>query len=756
MVLDAKFQYMPGHFLRDTRPMSRRIKDGLEEASTGVTLFTMMAVGVVLLPPLQDAADFVLLTGLLYFWWYVKRPIKLPMRMPSFATCKDPNDRDGKPQGILYLGNQKKTNDELWLSNTDAKTHILYLGTTGAGKTVGLISLAANALTWGSGFIFIDGKADTSLFANLYALARRFGREDDLLVLNYLTGNSDAGSASNSINPFSSGSSSYLTNLVVSLMDEAKGENAMWKGRAVALMGAMMPVLTYKRDTQGMRLDVTTIQNSLSLQAVIRLSRDTSLPDRITAGLKNYLETLPGFTANAFDDEGNEAPPGPNDPPRDTTVPFQQHGFLAMQFTRALQSLSGDYGYIFGSQLADIIMQDVVLNRRILVVLIPSLEKSADEAANLGKIIASMIKGMMGSTLGNTIEGDWEGAIDNKPTNSASPFLTIFDEVGYYTAQGMAVMAAQARSLGFSLVFASQDIPSMELRVKEEARSITANCNLKIFGKLEESIDTRNFFEKSIGSYMVTETSGFNIKPEKMFQNYNDQTNASKQLWAKADWGDLRDQKEGEVHMTFRSDVVAAKMFYAAPKPVKAMRVHKLLGVESPAAVPQAEARAVEALVANLQDPKWTAAGMQADSEESETLDALFYGFKLAGEARLESRQRGAMAVAAVAAYMPRQEPEDDDLDAEFEDFLALDRERQPALTAEDHLGLPSPDHNEDDIFAGLLKSRSEIAVAGLAPAENDGSHYHPALSAEVNAMLASAAEQLTLGLDGKMAGSAE
>jgi intracellular multiplication protein IcmO len=757
MVVDAKFQYQPGHFLRDTRTYSQRIKDGLSEPSIAIMIFTMMAVLVIFVPAGRGSADFLLLASLLYFWWFIKRPVKLPMKMPVFSPYADPNERDKKPQGILYLGNQKKSNDELWLSNTDAKTHILYLGTTGAGKTVGLISLAANALTWSSGFIFIDGKADTSLYASLYALARRFGRDDDMLVLNYLTGNSDMGSASNSINPFSSGSASYLTNLVVSLMDEAKGENAMWKGRAVALMGAMMPVLTWKRDNQKMRLDVTTIQEHLSLQAVIRLSRDTSLPDRITAGLKNYLETLPGFTASAFDDQGNEAPPGPNDPPRDTTVPFQQHGFLAMQFTRALQSLSGDYGYIFGAQLADIIMQDVVLNRRILVVLIPSLEKSADEAANLGKIIASMIKGMMGSTLGNTIEGDWSGAIDNKPTNSASPFMTIFDEVGYYTAQGMAVMAAQARSLGFSLVFASQDIPSMELRVKEEARSITANCNLKIFGKLEESIDTRNFFEKSIGSYLVTESQGFKTQPEKLFTGYNDGLGAAKQVWAKADWGDLRDQKEGEVHMTFRADVIAAKMFYAAPKPVKAMRVHKMLGVKAPAPVAQAEARALEALVGNLQNPKWTAAGVQVETEESETLDALLYGFQLASQAKLEPRQRGAMAVAALSTFMDPEKEEDDDLDSEFENFLALDRERRPELTAETHPGLPVPDSEEDDIFAGLLKPHTTMPEAQDADeASADISGYHPALSPEVNALLIGAAEQLTLGLEGAMAGSAE
>ena len=748
MVIEDKYTHPDvTHTLRDTRPFPRKLKDALEEPSTALMMYTSMTVGIVMVPAIRGAADFLLLVGLLYFWWYVKRPIKLPMRMPIFAKCKDPNDRDNKPQGILYLGNEKKSNNELWLSNSDAKTHILYLGTTGSGKTVGLTSLVANALTWGSGFIFIDGKADTTLFGTLYALARRFGRDDDLLVLNYLTGNSDAGSDSNSINPFASGSASYLTNLLVSLMDEAKGENAMWKGRAVALIGALMPVMTYKRDFQKMRLDVGVIQDYLSLPAVIRLSRDTSIPDRIRAGLTNYFETLPGFTASAYDDEGNEAPPGPNDPPRDTTVPSQQHNFLTMQFTRALQSLSGDYGYIFSAPVPDIIMQDVVLQRRILVVLIPSLEKSADEAANLGKIIASMIKGMMGATLGNTIQGDWEAAIDNKPTNSASPFMTVFDEVGYYTAQGMAVMAAQARSLGFALVFASQDIPSMELRVKEEARSITANCNLKIFGKLEESIDTRNFFEKSVGNYTVTKTSGFTTKPGAFFNGYSDQNNAVDASWAMADWGDLRAQKEGEVHMTFRSSVIAAKMFYAAPKQVKSMRVHKMLGVKPAVPVAQAEVRLLEGLIANLQNPKWTAAGVLAETEESETLDALFYGFQLAGKAKLEPRQRGAMAVAALSTFMDHEKEEDDDLDAEFENFLELDRQRRPALEENEVAALPMLETDGNDIFAGLLKAHDD---------QEEKLEHAGALSPEMNAMLVEAAQQLTLGLDGELLEPAE
>ena len=202
--------------------------------------------------------------------------------------------------------------------------------------------------------------------------------------------------------------------------------------------------------------------------------------------------------------------------------------------------------------------------------------------------------------------------------------------------------------------------------------------------------------------------------------------------------------------MTFRSEVIAAKMFYAAPKPVKAMRVHKMLGVASPKPVPQAEARALEALVANLQDPKWTAAGVQAETEESETLDALLYGFSLAGKAKLPPRQRGAMAVAAVAAYMDKEpEKADDDLDAEFENFLALDRDRKPALTAETHPGLPSPQHDDDDILQ-ITEAAQRYPGEGDGGARSDASHYHPALSAEANVQLASVAAQLTLGLEGK------
>jgi hypothetical protein len=46
-------------------------------------------------------------------------------------------------------------------------------------------------------------------------------------------------------------------------------------------------------------------------------------------------------------------------------------------------------------------------------------------------------------------------------TGASQPLADTFDEVGYYCVTGMAIMAAQGRSLGFSLVFATQDIPAI-------------------------------------------------------------------------------------------------------------------------------------------------------------------------------------------------------------------------------------------------------------------------------------------------------
>jgi intracellular multiplication protein IcmO len=666
--------------VRDVRPVSQRFAEYFDKPTQmAVTAAVYCSLMVVYSHEIGAYTDLIAFTGWLFFRWAFNRPFNLPFRLPKYAGIPDPRNPPpgkggaGKAEGILYVGNTSDKDNpdcgqEIWFTNNDVRTHILYIGTTGSGKTEGLKALVTNALAWGSGYVYVDGKADTDLWASLYAVARRFGRDDDLLVINYMTGNSDDGSLSNTMNPFSTGSSSYLANMVTGFMPEAGGDNAMWKERAVALMFSLMPALTYKRDHQGMLMDIGVVRDHIELQPIIRLSRDATMPERITLGLQGYLRTLPGYVDAAFDDEGNEKPPQPDQPMYDLQIARQQHGYLSMQFTRSLQMLADEYHYIFKAQLADVDVLDVVINRRILVTLIPALEKSGDEAANLGKIVANTLKGMMGATLGNQVEGAWEVAIGSKQTRSTSSFMTVFDEVGYYTAKGMAVMAAQARSLGFSLVFAAQDIPSMEKTIKQEARSITGNCNIKIFGRIEDPTDTKDFLTKHGGNFWALETSGMTARTDSlsgtfMSAPFTDNLQAgSVQLRQRVDYDHIRDQREGEITLFFAEWIARGKMFFVQPEKVKALRVHRFMPVPATTASTNARERAMNELISRLKDADWTAAeAVPAAAATTNEIAALVKGLALAKD----PLQGGMLAVASLegvaatkAAPMTR-EPEE-------------------------------------------------------------------------------------------------
>ncbi len=665
MVLE-KFDYSLLNFIRDARPFMMRMADTLNNGQTAGTVFAAIIAGLLLTEFLGAFSDVFIVFALLYIYWMMKQPFKLTFKLPAHSGLHDPNyltPGGGPPKladGILFVGNDmERGNKELWFTNDDARTHLMFLGTTGSGKTEGLKSLVSNSLMWGSGFIFIDGKADTDLWASLYSLTRRFGRDDDILVLNYMTGNTDVFDdySSNSFNPFAFGSASFLANLVISLMPEAGGDNAMWKERAVSLMFSLMPALTWKRDHEDLLLDVGVVREYLELRPIIKLSRSPNMPERIIRSLQMYLLTLPGYVEEAFDNDGNEKPPSPDAPMYDMQVARQQHGYLSMQFTRAMQSLADEYGYIFKKQLADVDVIDVVLNRRIMVVLIPALEKSGDEAANLGKIVAASLKGMMGATLGANIEGTWEMTIENKMTRAPSPYMTVFDEVGYYAQPGMGVMAAQARSLGFSMIFAAQDMPAIKKRIKEEALSIAGNCNIKIFGKLEDPTETKEYWQKLIGDTWVVETKGQKRDTNSLSMSYMDENSSGHNMRPRATFDHLKRQKAGQVHIHFAYILAVTQLFHADIRPVDALRVQKLLPVpESLPAVATREKGILE-VAGRLLDEEFSmqAAGAPEVSADIAALSHFFEAAQKPGVHAAKGFDGVRASMAAVAALAKQQ-----------------------------------------------------------------------------------------------------
>ncbi|EMR7922756.1 conjugal transfer protein TrbC, partial [Escherichia coli] len=77
---------------------------------------------------------------------------------------------------------------ELWLSMDDLTRHIIFFSTTGGGKTETTFAWLLNPLCWGRGFTFVDGKAQNDTTRTIWYLSRRFGREDDIEVINFMNG----------------------------------------------------------------------------------------------------------------------------------------------------------------------------------------------------------------------------------------------------------------------------------------------------------------------------------------------------------------------------------------------------------------------------------------------------------------------------------------------------------------------------------------------------------------------------------------
>ena len=398
MALDYSREYDPDRLIRDTRPFGDKAADFLKKPEFAFGLSSVLAGAGFVFPSLVEPFALSAIALSMYSRSLINKS-GLALRVPKSSGLIDINDRslkDGSPlkaDGIIYVGNEQETNEEIWITDSMARTHMLFMGTTGSGKTEFLLSLVNNALIHASGFIYVDGKADSSLYAKIYSMARLYGREDSVLVVNFQTGAKDVFGPqeikmSNTLNPFAVGSSGMLSQLVVSLMSTGKGD--VWENRAISFVEALMKPLVFLRDNYGLMLDVGVIRDYFTLPKLEELTwvSPETYPglDGTLDGMKSYLANLPTYDRAKYQQQGETC--------------NEQHGYITMQLVRTFNSLADTYGYIMRTQLAEIDFLDVFLNRRILVVLLPALEKSPPELTNLGRIIVAAIKATMAVGLG--------------------------------------------------------------------------------------------------------------------------------------------------------------------------------------------------------------------------------------------------------------------------------------------------------------------------------------------------------------------
>lgn len=383
---------------------------------------------------------------------------------------------------LMYIGKSFKDR-EIWLNRDDMTRHMLVAGSTGSGKTEFLLGLTANSIASGNGVVFVDGKGDISTFAKIYSLAYQFNRVQDVLLVNFSQANKSNQSIfskdqiSNTLNPFDSLGADDIVQIITSLMigdnNDQKSHDQMWTDRAIAMVTAVVYATVWLKEKNKTKLRILDLRENCNLKAIIKLSdpeKYPNMPDHIRDPLINYLNGLPGYIKSKT---------------QQNSTTLDQHGYLQMQTTRLFSSLIDIYGHILNSDSSHVDMKDAVINRRIVVVLLPALEKSSQEIKNIGLIITALLKSMMSTSMATCVQGNWETVVENRPTNAQYPALIIMDEASHYINDGMALMAGQARSLGFCLVFAVQDIYTFESIAPREANAIIANTNTKILMNMQ-------------------------------------------------------------------------------------------------------------------------------------------------------------------------------------------------------------------------------------------------------------------------------
>jgi len=141
----------------------------------------------------------------------------------------------------------------------------------------------------------------------------------------------------------------------------------------------------------------------------------------------------------------------------------------------------------------------------------------------LVKLNVAVLKVMMGKNWALTSRAVDKEILEAKATEANYPYIVALDELGYYFADGIAVMFAQARSLGFAMIAAAQDIEKLTEGARAaEAGAMLANQVTKVFMRIDDANKTNEMIQKYLDkvtvalrkTYEWSDATGFKRVPE--------------------------------------------------------------------------------------------------------------------------------------------------------------------------------------------------------------------------------------------------
>lgn len=588
----------------DTRGFWDRIYDNANTPSGTIANFGFILIASLVFSPIPFVPELCFLAALallLKYYRYKKRLWSAPFRVPAYLKIQTKraylDETTGKVgDGDVYLGYCLETKREVWGSLDDVRTHRLTVGTTGSGKTEEFLAEIFNALVHDSGVMFVDGKGEKKgSLAGTLKLARLFWRDEDVYQLNYVMGGDDAQlfrneKRSNTFNPLQNMGSSAMTEILISLLSDSSGGDSMWQDRAISLLQGLIPPLNYlskkgyilfNAEALARFFPLNCIEDLLVHQAFIdhdgkhvELKKDAPedaafLEREYLGALRTYLENLPGWTESKGKPfagrekivDGRKPKPPEQEQDQSRAKALEQHGYLTMQVVKPIVDLSFNYGHIYNVPVGEIDFKDIAQNRRILVSLLPALERSTANMQPLGKMTVAAIKNVLANGLAGPVSGSWRAVMSSQEVaRGPVPFFLLCDEYGYYVVEGFAVAPAQARSLGYSITFGVQDIDSLMKSNASEGAATIENTNIAMVGRMTGGNDSTTFKVAvgRAGDAYVQEVDSLKHKTSAISTTLRSE-DSRMTIRSRLDYQDMAAQKDGDFTMIIGTPVFTRK-----------------------------------------------------------------------------------------------------------------------------------------------------------------------------------------------------
>lgn len=272
----------------------------------------------------------------------------------------------GTPHKNIILGRKKQesffeSKEKKWILN---QYPVLISGTCGAGKSEILLSMASQYIENKEGVIYFDGKGENIMYAKIFSYAEKYNRIDDLYCLNFMTGsklpisnNNEPEKLSHTIDPINPmlGNDTYFN---------------VFFGR----LGIIIHAILKEIHEQEQLMDTQSLESILMLNNLFSWCKDKKFK---TEEIANYMIEL-GLSLEEENDE---------DDFNDALLNHATNAKTAFETVKLFKT----YQHIFKVNCS-INMENIFIDRKILVILLPALEKSPDELIVLGELIAYQIK----------------------------------------------------------------------------------------------------------------------------------------------------------------------------------------------------------------------------------------------------------------------------------------------------------------------------------------------------------------------------